>query len=60
MNEIRVRISRNFSQERIYPACPNAEHFTAIAQSATLTQAMIEHIKALGFKVIIEQNEVKL
>ena len=51
MKLIKVRVTNSFGNERIYPACENAELFCAIAGAKTLTRANIDHIKALGFDV---------
>lgn len=51
MNTITVRIVTQYGNERIFPACANAELFASIAGTKTLSRANIEHIKALGFAV---------
>lgn len=51
MNTIKVRITNQYGQERIFPICANAELFAKIAGAKTLTRANVEHIKALGFDI---------
>lgn len=52
--EIYVKVVMQYGTERLYPACKQAEHFTAIAGTKTLSRDNIKNIKSLGYKI----NEV--
>ena len=54
--EIKVRIISQFGNQRIFPACEKAELFCSIAGTATLTDAAIKAIKALGYAVTVVQD----
>lgn len=58
--EIIVRITQNYGTEVIYPACQNAFLFARIADTKTLTLDTIAKIKALGYKVTVQQGRVEL
>lgn len=55
MNEITVRITNNFGNEAIYPACEASLLFARIAGTKTLTRSTISKIQKLGYKVNVEQ-----
>ena len=54
---IKVRLAIQYGQERIYPVCPIAAHFAALAKAKTFTRHDVEHIKALGFQVVVMHEE---
>lgn len=55
--EILVQIKSVYGQEQIYPMCSQAQAFAAIAGTKTLTKAVINQIKKLGFSVrVISQQ----
>jgi hypothetical protein len=56
MKEISVRIKNNYGPTAYYPACEGAAHFCKIANTSTLTPHVIQHIKALGYTVKVEQT----
>lgn len=58
--EIKVRITVQYGNERIFPVCEKAELFAAIAGSKTLTRHVVEHIKALGYTVSVVQENSTL
>jgi hypothetical protein len=53
--EITVRITKNYGQEAIYPACQTSETFTSLTGRKTLSRTDVEHIKSLGYTVNVEQ-----
>lgn len=59
MNSITVTIRRVYGNAVIYPACPTARHFAAIAGTKTLTLDALRKIKALGYS-ITERHENQL
>lgn len=48
---IKVVVRSIYGKPTIYPGCPAAEQFAAIAGTKTLSPAVIRHIKALGYVV---------
>lgn len=58
--EIIVRVRDVYGVRKIYPVCDKAWQFAQIAGTKTLTPQAIEHIKAIGFRVIVEQPEIRL
>jgi hypothetical protein len=57
---ITVRIEKSYGVERIYPVCEKAKTFASMVKQETLTKRDIEHIKKLGFEIIVSQPEVRL
>jgi hypothetical protein len=55
MKEITVRITKNFGQEAIYPVDEAAQTFARLTGTKTFSRQAIEHIKALGFGINVEQ-----
>lgn len=51
MDSIKVKITSQFGNERIFPVCEKADLFASIAGTKTLTRSNIAYIKALGFDV---------
>ncbi len=58
MNKIKVRISKSYGNERIYPVCDKAEIFARLANRTCLSRQNIRDIKALGFEIETEQKTV--
>lgn len=56
--EIIVKIKDVYGKRVIYPVCVHAEEFAKLAGTKTLTDAAIKSIRALGFKVTLEQQEL--
>jgi hypothetical protein len=54
MNEITVRVTKNYGVEAIYPANANAEIFASMLNQKTLRRRDIENIKKLGYTVNVE------
>ncbi len=49
-----------YGEQKIYPACAKSEAFAAIANTATLTERTIKHIKALGYTIEVVHQVVTL
>lgn len=56
--EITVRIKNVYGNRTIYPADDAARQFAMIAGTRTLTQNVIERIKALGYQIKVEQENL--
>lgn len=52
---ITVEIKNVYGNNTVYPVCHAAKIFAEIAGTKTLTFQAIQSIKALGFKVIVQQ-----
>jgi len=55
--KIRVNIKNVYGRELIYPICPKAKEFCALLGTKTLPDSSIQHIKALGFKILVKSSE---
>ena len=51
---ITVEIKNVFGNETIYPVCPAAKGFAAIAGTKTLTRHALSLIKAMGYSVEVQ------
>jgi len=60
MNEITVRVTKNYGSEVIYPVCDKAKLFARIAGTRTLTRAVLENVKAIGYKINVQVPEIQL
>tara|TARA_R110000751_G_scaffold288014_1_gene392977 strand:- start:55 stop:228 length:174 start_codon:yes stop_codon:yes gene_type:complete len=49
--KIKVSIKNVYGSDLIYPECDNAEEFTKLTGTKTLSQSAIESIKRLGYAV---------
>ena len=58
--EITVKIKSVYGTDKVYPVCDKAVAFAHIADTITLTDYTISKIKALGYKVIVQQDRVTL
>lgn len=56
---VTVTVRRVYGNSVIYPSCPTARHFAAIAGTKTLTLDTLHRIKALGYS-INERHESQL
>jgi hypothetical protein len=56
--EIIVRVTSNYGAKAVYPVCETAQIFAAIAGTKTLKPETLNCIKALGYKVIVQAEEV--
>ena len=57
---ITVEIRNTYGQDKIYPVCDKAKIFAQIAGTTTLLRRNINLIHALGYEVLIKQQEMKL
>jgi len=57
---ITVRIQNNYGTKAIYPVCKHAKTFAAIAGTKTLTEAILQLIEKLGYKVMSEAQTAQL
>jgi hypothetical protein len=55
--EIIVRRKTVYGNDVIYPVCDTAQCLTMLGDTKTLTQRQIGIIKALGYKIVLEQQE---
>jgi hypothetical protein len=56
--EITVRITSNYGAKTVYPVCETAKIFADIAGTKTLKPTTINSIKALGYKIVVQQEEI--
>jgi hypothetical protein len=56
--EIIVKVKDVYGQATVYPVCVLAEEFAKLARTKTLTKAALDSIRALGFKVVLEQQSL--
>ena len=56
--EITVRVTSNYGQRVVYPVCETARIFADIAGTKTLKPTTINSIKALGYKIHVQQEEL--
>lgn len=55
--EITVRRKTVYGNETIYPVCDTAVCLTMLGDTKTITPRQIGIIKALGYKIVLEQQE---
>lgn len=51
--EIKVRITHQYGNQRIFPVCEKAELFCQLVGGKTLSDAHIKAIKELGYTVTV-------
>jgi hypothetical protein len=56
--EITVRITSVYGAKTIYPVCETAQIFADIAGTKTLKATTINMIKALGYKINVQQEAI--
>lgn len=59
MKTIKVSIRNVYGNETIYPACPNAVTFAAIAGTKTLTSDTLGLIERLGYSIEVETPRIR-
>lgn len=57
---ITVNIRNVYGNEAIYPVCPKGMLFAKLAGTKTLTRAALETIKALGYRIDVQQQSHSL
>ena len=55
---ITVRITSVYGAKTVYPVCETAKIFATIAGTKTLKPETINCIKALGYEVVVQQEEL--
>jgi len=55
---ITVRVTSVYGARTVYPVCETAEIFANIAGTKTLKPTTINSIKALGYKIVVQQEEL--
>ncbi len=55
--EITVRRTKVYGNEAVYPVCDTAVCLTMLGDTKTLTPRQVNIIKALGYKIVLEQQE---
>lgn len=58
--EITVRITNNYGLKTVYPVCAKALLLARLAGYKTLPAHAIETIKALGYSINVQQEELTL
>lgn len=53
---ITVRITNNYGQRAVYPACETARKLADLIGTKTFTPRALEQIKGLGYTVTVEQQ----
>lgn len=56
---ITVRIKSVYGVETIYPVCERAVLFAQIAGTKTLTRQCVSAVRALGYRVVVEQVSLR-
>jgi len=56
---VEIEICTVYGNELIYPACPNAKVFAAIAGTKTLSRDTLTRIKALGYDLVVVAPTLK-
>lgn len=51
-----VRITNNYGQRAVYPACDTARKLADLIGTKTFTPRALEQIKGLGYTVTVEQQ----
>ena len=55
--EITVKRTKVYGNDVVYPVCDTAICLTMLGDTKTITQRQIGIIKALGYKIVLEQQE---
>ena len=55
---ITVRITSVYGAKTVYPVCETAQIFADIAGTKTLKPTTINSIKALGYTIVVKQEEL--
>lgn len=58
--DIHIQVKTNYGNQTIYPNCESSRTFSAMLGQKTLTPLNIKYIRELGYKVVIDPQEVKL
>lgn len=55
--EITVKRTKVYGNDVVYPVCDTAKNLTLLGDTKTITPRQIGIIKALGYKIVLEQQE---
>lgn len=55
-----ILVKRVYGNTTFYPMCENAELFSRIAGTSTLTRKTLAYIKQLGYEIVQMHEEVEL
>ncbi len=55
---ITVRITNNFGNRAVYPACDTAQKLAELIGTKTFTDRAISQIKALGYSIEVEAQSL--
>lgn len=58
--DIHVKLKTNYGQQTIYPNCESSKTFCKMLNQKTLTPLDIKHIRELGYKLVIDPQEVNI
>ena len=58
--EIVIKAKQVYGETKFYPECNNSRLFALIAGTKTLTIETLQHIKSLGYKVVVKVDEIKV
>jgi hypothetical protein len=56
MDTIKVRVKFQYGHRRLYVTGPQAEHIKALTGTVTLTEERVVALRALGFRVELEDG----
>ena len=57
---VTIEAKHVYGETKFYPKCRNAKIFASITNTKTLTYQTLHYIKALGYEVVVEQEEIKI
>lgn len=60
VSQIFILVKRVYGNTTFYPLCENAELFSRIAGTTTLTRKTLAHIKELGYEIVQKHEEVEV
>ena len=58
--DIHVTVKTNYGNQTIYPNCESSKTFCKMLDQKTLTPLNIKYIRELGYKLIIDPQEVNI
>lgn len=58
--DIHVKLKTNYGQQTIYPNCESSKTFCKMLNQKTLTPLDIKYIRELGYKLVIDPQEVNI
>ena len=57
---LKVKIKSVYGNDVVYPDCDISRTFVSLLGRKTLTSRDIDHIKALGYKIVVNNEVVEL